>query len=113
MDVDHRGTRRAVRWIAPDTDSVNLSLVKLAEAASLEDAFLVAHQTGFPAQNFVAAGADGRIGWTLVGPIPDRVGYESRRQQQSARDQQTGAIEKLAHRHDVGFEFAPGAQQRR
>jgi len=78
VDVDHRGTRRAVRWIAHDTDSVSLSLMKLADAASLEDAFLVAHQTGIPAQNFVAASADGRIGWTIIGPIPNRVGYDGR-----------------------------------
>jgi len=78
VDVDHRGTPRAVRWIAHDTDGVNMSLVKLAEAASLEDAFRLAHRSGIPAQNFVAAGADGRIGWTLVGPMPNRVGYDGR-----------------------------------
>ena len=78
VDVDHRGTRRAVRWIAHDLTSVNLSLMKLTEATSLEDAFRVVHATGLPAQNFVAAGADGRIGWTIAGPIPNRVGHDGR-----------------------------------
>ena len=78
IGVDHRGTRRAVRWIAHDTDSVNLLLVKLAETTSLEDALRVAHQVGLPAQNFVAASADGRIGWTIAGPVPNRFGHDGR-----------------------------------
>jgi len=78
VNVDHRGTRRAVRWIGHDPDSVNLSLVKLAEATSLEDAFRVVHAAGIPAQNFVAAGADGRIGWTIAGPLPNRIGHDGR-----------------------------------
>ena len=78
VNVDHRGTRRAVRWIGHDPDSVNLSLTKLAEATSLEDAFRVVHAAGIPAQNFVAAGADGRIGWTIAGPIPNRIGHDGR-----------------------------------
>ncbi len=78
VNVDHRGTRRAVRWIGHDPDSVNLSLTKLAEATSLEDAFSIVHAAGIPAQNFVAAGADGRIGWTIAGPIPNRIGHDGR-----------------------------------
>jgi penicillin amidase len=78
VDVDHRGTPRAVRWIAHDTDGVNMSLARMAQAESLEDAFRLAHRSGIPAQNFVAAGTDGRIGWTLVGPMPNRVGYDGR-----------------------------------
>jgi len=78
IDTDHNGIRRAVRWIAHDPDSVNLSLVKLAEARSLEEAFRVVHASGIPAQNFVAASNDGRIGWTIAGPMPRRVGYDGR-----------------------------------
>ncbi len=78
IGVDHRGTRRAVRWIAHDSGGVNLTLMRIADVRSLEQAFHVAHAAGIPAQNFVAAGADGRIGWTIAGPMPVRAGHDGR-----------------------------------
>jgi penicillin G amidase len=34
---------------------------------------------GIPDQNFVAADRSGRIGWTIAGPMPDRVGFDGSR----------------------------------
>ncbi|NIM02021.1 MAG: penicillin acylase family protein [Acidobacteria bacterium] len=78
VDEDHRGTRRAVRWVGHDTGSVNLAFMALAKSTTLDEIFAVAHRTGIPAQNIVAADAGGRIGWTVVGPLPDRFGFDGR-----------------------------------
>lgn len=71
-------TGHAIRWIAHDPTSANLGLLRLSEARSLEQAFAIVHAAGVPAQNFVAASALGRIGWTIAGPMPAREGYDGR-----------------------------------
>jgi len=77
VDRDHRGRRRALRWVAHDLEGYNLGLMGLEQATNLAEAFEVAHASGVPAQNFVAGDADGRIGWTLVGLVPRRKGREA------------------------------------
>src|SRR5208283_5224872 len=44
----------------------------------LEQLFDAAARAGIPAQNMVAAQRDGRIGWSIAGRIPRRVGYDGR-----------------------------------
>ncbi len=77
VDRDHRGRRRALRWVGHDLDGYNLGLMGLEQATNLSEAFDVAHVSGIPAQNFVAGDAAGHIGWTIVGLVPRRVGGES------------------------------------
>jgi penicillin amidase len=77
VDRDAQGRLRALRWVAHDEQAMNLGLMGLERAASLEQAFEVARHTGIPAQNLVVAAADGRIGWTIIGPVPRRFGTES------------------------------------
>jgi penicillin amidase len=71
---DARGRRRALRWLAHDPQAVNFSLVRLEAAADLDEALLVAADSGIPPQNFVGADRTGRIGWTIAGRIPRRSG---------------------------------------
>lgn len=78
LDRDHRGRQRAMRWVAHDPKGVNLEMANLETAANVEEAIAIANRAGAPAQNFVVAGADGRIGWTILGPIPNRVGHDGR-----------------------------------
>lgn len=78
LDRDHQGRRRALRWVAHDPRAMNLELLALEELESLEMALDAANRTGMPAQNFLLASADGRIAWTLVGPIPRRFGHDGR-----------------------------------
>ena len=78
LDRDHQGRRRALRWIAHDLQAVNLGLRALEEAETLETALDIAHRAGMPAQNLLLASADGRIAWTLTGPIPRRFGHHGR-----------------------------------
>ena len=78
IDRDHRGRPRALRWVAHELRALNLELVKLEDAQDLDQALRIAATAGPPAQNFVCADASGRIGWTIVGAIPRRVGYDGR-----------------------------------
>jgi penicillin amidase len=74
IDEDHRGRRRALRWVAHETASANIALVGLESARTIEEALEVANRSGMPAQNFVVADEAGRIAWTLAGMIPRRDG---------------------------------------
>ena len=56
--------------------AVNLAVVGLCTATGLESGLDVAAAWGGPSQNVVVADADGRIGWTLSGMLPDRRGYD-------------------------------------
>lgn len=78
LDRDHQGRQRALRWVAHDPQAVNLRLLALEEADTLEIALDIAHQAGMPVQNLLLASSDGRIAWTLVGPIPRRFGHNGR-----------------------------------
>jgi penicillin amidase len=53
-------------------------LLALERADTLEAALDLANRAGAPTQNFLIAGADGRIAWTLSGPIPRRFGHDGR-----------------------------------
>lgn len=76
---DAEGRPRAYRWIAHDPDAVNLELTKLARARTVDEALALAPSCGMPAQNLVVADADGRVGWTVIGRVPLRVGFDGRR----------------------------------
>jgi penicillin amidase len=76
VDRDHRERRRAYRWVAHDPQAINLALTELEGADTLEAAQAIANRAGIPAQNFVAVDASGRIGWTIAGRIPRRMGLD-------------------------------------
>jgi len=78
IDADHRGRLRALRWIAHDRGAMDMTMMNLETADSIEAAIAIANQSGAPAQNFVVAGADGRVGWSILGPIPRRFGHSGR-----------------------------------
>jgi penicillin amidase len=79
VDRDHQGRQRALQWVAHDPRAVNLSLLALERAETVDAALAVVNRAGAPAQNVLLAGADGRIAWTLSGPIPRRFGHDGRR----------------------------------
>ncbi len=66
----------AVSWIAHDPDAVNLEILKLETAASVDEALDIANTMGMPPQNFVVGDADGNIAWTIAGRIPIRGDYD-------------------------------------
>lgn len=75
---DHAGRQVAVKWLAHEADAINLRIVDLASVQDVSAALTVANQVGAPPQNFVAADRKGNIGWTILGRIPRRAGYDPR-----------------------------------
>ncbi len=71
------GDSFAVSWIAHKPEAINLELLRLEMATSVSEAMEIANTMGIPPQNFTVGDADGRIGWTIAGRIPDRQGYDS------------------------------------
>ncbi len=70
-------TALALAWTAHDPEAANLHWVALETARDVESALGIANSIGGPVQNFVAADAQGNIGWTLLGRMPLRgAGYE-------------------------------------
>lgn len=75
---DHRHRPLALRWVAYEPGAVNFFSYRLETAATLGEALDVANRSGGPAQSFLAADDSGRIGWTIFGRIPRRVGFDGR-----------------------------------
>ncbi len=69
-DIDYPDGEVAVSWIAHNPDSININILKLESATSVDDALDVANTMGMPPQNFVTGDAGGNIGWTIAGKIP-------------------------------------------
>lgn len=71
------GTPLALAWIAQDPRAVNLNLMELETATTVDQALAIAPTMGIPPQNLVVADAQGHVGWTLAGsPIPIRAGFD-------------------------------------
>jgi penicillin amidase len=78
IDQDHLGRPRALAWTAHRPEAVNMAMTELETARTLEEAMTAANRSGTPAQNFVVADASGRVGWTIFGRIPRRIGFDGR-----------------------------------
>lgn len=62
----------ALRWVAHDVAGLNLRLLGLARATTVNEAVAAVVGAGLPAQNMLVADAAGHIGWTLIGALPQR-----------------------------------------
>jgi penicillin amidase len=78
LGEDHRGRLRVLRWVAHEPGAVNLSTYRLETAKTVDEALDVARRGGSPAQNLIVADATGRIGWTIMGRLPRRAGFDGR-----------------------------------
>jgi penicillin amidase len=78
IDKDHTGRRRALAWVALREGGLNAALLRMENVRSLDEAQALAPEVGIPAQNLVVADASGRVGWTIMGRIPRRIGYDGR-----------------------------------
>ena len=76
---DHRGRDLAQRWVAHDASVLASDITALERARTLDEALATAAGIGIPGQNFTAGDSSGRIGWTIAGPIPHRVGFDGSR----------------------------------
>ena len=78
LDYEAQTERYALSWVAHYPEAVNLELMRLENAESVEQALEIANRAGSPAQNIVIADKQGHIGWTIAGPIPRRRGFDGR-----------------------------------
>jgi penicillin amidase len=76
IDRDDTGRRRALAWVALREGGLNASLYRMEAVRDLDEAQALAAEAGIPNQNLVVADRAGRIGWTIIGRIPRRVGHD-------------------------------------
>ena len=74
LGADHKGRLRAYAWTAHSAEQLASSLLPLESARSIEEALDAANGLGTPAQNMIVADRSGRIGWTIYGALPRRIG---------------------------------------
>ena len=67
----------AVSWTAHHPVSINLRLIALEAARTLNEALDIAVTMGIPPQNFVAGDAGGNVGWTIAGQIPVKSDFDA------------------------------------
>jgi penicillin amidase len=67
--------RRAIAWTADHPEATNLGIFDLESAHNIDEAIEIAHASGIPPQNFVVADSSGRVGWTIIGKLPRRIGW--------------------------------------
>lgn len=71
---NHQGQLLAYRWVAHDKEAVNITATELELAQSVKQAFTIAARSGIPSQNIMIGDKAGNIGWTIMGPIPTKIG---------------------------------------
>ncbi len=74
LGEDADGTPLSLAWTAQVPGAFNLDLQRLEGARDISEALAIARASGLPPQNFVVADREGRIGWTIAGRIPKRLG---------------------------------------
>lgn len=73
---DAFGRTIAMRWTAHAPDAIRLgTALEMERAGSVAQAIAIAQRSGIPQQNFTVGDAAGNIGWTIIGRVPKRVGF--------------------------------------
>ena len=72
---DARGREYAQKWVAHDVAALAADTTKPERARSVDDLIAAMAGLGIPNQNVTIADSNGRIGWTIGGVIPRRVGH--------------------------------------
>lgn len=70
------GEEVALRWSMLDPAATNLDLVEMDRARTVTDALPILRGAGTPPLNGLVADESGAIGWTLMGRIPKRRGFD-------------------------------------
>jgi len=71
---NHQGQLLAYRWVAHDREAVNFTAKDLELATNVTQAFNIAARSGIPSQNMMVGDKAGNVGWTIMGPIPKKIG---------------------------------------
>ncbi|MBT6928801.1 MAG: penicillin acylase family protein, partial [Waddliaceae bacterium] len=76
LDKTFFGKPVALKWVAHELLSVNMKLVLFEDCVTAEEALEKSKNVRTPALNLVVGDSEGNIGWTLIGYVPKRKGYE-------------------------------------
>ncbi len=76
-DIEYPDGEVVVSWIAHKREGLNLRLLDLEQARSVEEALNIANTMAMPPQNFVCGDSGGNIGWTIAGRIPRKSGFDA------------------------------------
>lgn len=60
-----------IGWLAQLPEATNIDLMQLEQVTTVADALALAPTIGIPHENFVVGDAQGHIGWSIAGRIPD------------------------------------------
>lgn len=74
--VDHEGRGLVLRWTALDPEIVNMDILRMMVARTLEQGVEIARAWYGPSQNVVIADDGGRIAWAVSGYFPRRLGFD-------------------------------------
>jgi len=74
--ADYPDGEIAISWIAHHSHLMNLGIMQLETATTVEEALDIGNTIAMPPQNFVVGDEDGNIGWTISGTIPVRGAYD-------------------------------------
>lgn len=72
VDTLPNGTRLALKWAALHPQALNMEVLELEQAQSLDSLLEAANRSKLSVMNFVAADTQGNIGWTYFGFIPEQ-----------------------------------------
>ena len=75
---DARGREYAQRWVAHDAKALASDITTPERARSVDELLLAVSGLGIPNQNVTVADRAGRIGWTIGGTMPKRIGHDGR-----------------------------------
>jgi penicillin amidase len=78
LPASRPGPKQALRWVAHLPEAVNLNILGLETTRDTDSALALAPRCGIPVQNLVVGDRYGKIGWTLMGRLPRRVGFDGR-----------------------------------
>jgi penicillin amidase len=76
LGADHRGRLRSYHWVAHSAERLATAGTPFETARTIEEVFDAANGLGTPGQNIVAVDRTGRIGWSIYGAIPRRIGID-------------------------------------
>ena len=76
IQPDHTGRARALRWVAHSPDMLASTMTPFEDAGTIDQLFDEANGAGAPGQNILAVDRSGRIGWSIFGTLPQRVGTD-------------------------------------
>jgi penicillin amidase len=66
----------ALRWAAYEPDATNMGMYLMEKAGNVEEALRTIHSVKLPSLNFTVGDSQGNLGWSIVGYIPKRKGFD-------------------------------------